>query len=547
MTVTAPADVLIANESNRIVVSVQNLYDFEVILESVKLVSSGVELISEPIAAVLPPRARQHLVVQATATEPGEARVTSCRIKVQGCREQIFQIFPDAWKPDGDTKIKSMGLKLLEGRSQRPSSSTATDLKPIKPSEELAKPVIKSYQVLHEQPRLAVDPSGQNTSTLNLLEGETKGIELILRNTSRRVSLDFLRFSFDYAVDHDTHGRSSSTFPSPRIADPVTLSTSQSSPNTIDPGTSFNNSLVIQGQLGLTQATVHIDYAHTRTANQEDHLRKILARRVSVPYKILVEPSVSLDSVRVVDQGSSRQIVAVDLFNAHVSPLAVALSKDEQRLEDHTTVLDPCQSSRLLVPLSDMLKSIQERHDGQSLAKWALHWSEPSSGRTGKVLIPGQQMVAILNTYQERFDATMSVHTKHDSQPSIQSGNVWVIKLQESLTINVKVTNLCGQRRRPLVTFGLKPTLHAARAWIGIADCLVWSGSLRHELRKVEPKESVNCALSICALVEGQYNVEATVQDLDVAVAHGMESACEDSSVGWLGSSTCTILAKAQV
>ncbi|KAL3957274.1 hypothetical protein ACCO45_007852 [Purpureocillium lilacinum] len=104
---------LVAGELASFRVTLQNTYDIEVDIESIRLCTDGVEF--EPLSesVVLGPYRTQLLRLKGRPKAAGSITVTGAIVKIRGCRERRFPIFTKPWNPSRPEKIKVKGLAAL--------------------------------------------------------------------------------------------------------------------------------------------------------------------------------------------------------------------------------------------------------------------------------------------------------------------------------------------------------------------------------------------------------------------------------------------------
>ncbi|KZZ89561.1 hypercellular protein HypA [Ascosphaera apis ARSEF 7405] len=92
-------NLLIAGEPAIFRVTLQNPFDFEIEIESLKLEADGVVLEGEAHNITLAASCVQQKLITVTAKDPGTLAITGCIVKVKYCRQRRFPIFDKYWQP----------------------------------------------------------------------------------------------------------------------------------------------------------------------------------------------------------------------------------------------------------------------------------------------------------------------------------------------------------------------------------------------------------------------------------------------------------------
>ncbi|KAF1990603.1 hypercellular protein-like protein HypA [Aulographum hederae CBS 113979] len=294
--------ILSVGENREFYVALQNPYDFEVEIDSLKLVSTGPDFVSMEQRLVLGPYRNQRFLVIGTALASGTLTLTGCSVKVRGCRERIFPIFTDSWIPLPPIKIKGIGLSHRQLPGSRPTSDTSQN-KSQEPAD-LPKPKTIPITVVPAQPTLVLSHISLPQSAAMILEGERKTFAVTLRNTSTSIAADFLHVSFEdsatLAMQNALTNRSHSQgemyeLEVQLLRNPAIKLLSQSGGDAIqiEPGGFATFEIAIVGKPGLTDAIIHFDYANLGIpiADLPD---KFYTRQISVPITVTVNASVQL-------------------------------------------------------------------------------------------------------------------------------------------------------------------------------------------------------------------------------------------------------------
>ncbi|KAJ8109000.1 hypothetical protein OPT61_g7773 [Boeremia exigua] len=167
----ASETVLVANEHYRFVLALQNPYDFELEVQSLRIAADGIEFIGKEENFLLGPYRTQKFQIAGKALSSGSMKIVGCYIKVIGCRERLFPIFPQPWRPTRESKMKRIGLKACLGApATRPS--TAVDPTIATKAPTAPQPETLTFSVIPDQPTMTVSKVSLPQSALMVLEGE---------------------------------------------------------------------------------------------------------------------------------------------------------------------------------------------------------------------------------------------------------------------------------------------------------------------------------------------------------------------------------------
>ncbi|KAH8623182.1 hypothetical protein IG631_22339 [Alternaria alternata] len=299
----AAQTVLVANEHYRFVIAMQNPYEFELGVESLKIAAEGVEFVALEEHFLLGPYRTQKFQITGTAQSSGSLKIIGCYVKLIGCRERLFPIFPEPWKPKREAKMKRMGLKACLGApASRPSTAIAPSIDHRATFQP--KPESLTFSVIPDQPVIVITKLSLPQSAVMVLEGERKRFTVTVKNTSAVTTVDFVHISFqDTATAAIQAATSNKDLPAAELHElEVQLAhhpslrwcknESEESPS-IKPGAEAEFTIEVIGRTRLTDATIQIDYANLgkRRSEVEEHF---FTRQVSAPISITVNASVQL-------------------------------------------------------------------------------------------------------------------------------------------------------------------------------------------------------------------------------------------------------------
>ena len=301
---TLAEPVLVAHEENVFELLLQNLFDFDIVLDSVILVSHGTKLSCPPQSVVVGPYRTQTMLVKATPESGGPLTIIGCKAKIRGCHERDFAIFSDVWSLKVDVKGRDLRLSNMkdvlehtghERRSGKVKSSSTT------PGP---KSTLLTVKVIENQPLLVLSALSLPQSSIMLLEGEMKTFTLTLHNVSPIAVADLVLLSFVdptttrirdaldsrelsagelYEMELNTSRRPA--FRWANIQDVANLK--------IEPRGDVQLEIEVYGKPGLTYGTMQVDYGFLGVPRSEIN-GQFFTRQVNIPITVTVSPSLDL-------------------------------------------------------------------------------------------------------------------------------------------------------------------------------------------------------------------------------------------------------------
>ncbi|KZM24634.1 uncharacterized protein EKO05_0008643 [Ascochyta rabiei] len=299
----ASETILVANEDYRFVLALQNPYDFELEVQSLRIAADGLEFVGKEEHFLLGPYRTQKFQITGKALSSGSMKVIGCYIKVIGCRERLFPIFSKPWRPTRESKMKRIGLKACLGApASRPS--TAVDPAVARKALSAPQPETLTFNVIPDQPIVVVSKVSLPQSALMVLEGERKQFTVTVRNTSKTTAVDFVHVTFqDSATTAMQAGITEKGLPVAELHElEVQLAhfpslrwckNDEEESFNIAPGAEASFTIEVVGRTHLTNATIQINYAHLGKRRSEVQDR-FFTRHLSVPISITVNASVQL-------------------------------------------------------------------------------------------------------------------------------------------------------------------------------------------------------------------------------------------------------------
>ncbi|WEW61963.1 hypothetical protein PRK78_007463 [Emydomyces testavorans] len=300
--------VVIAGEQYAVKVVLQNPYEFDVEVESLRLEGSGVSFEGETHGLWLRPFSLEEKAVSLLATTEGTLKITGCIAKVKFCRQRRFPIFNKSWKPEFKHKLKRTGLAAKKLPSERPLSwgsiQSENGRTPVRTGPE---PHHLLVNVIKSQPIVEIESSSLSQNAIMVLEGQTSTFDITLRNLSScPVDLIFFTFQDSTAKRLQTAISNKDNLPSDvheleyQLSENPALRLSRlSRPLSgneqirISPGDASTFTVEVFGKPGLNDAEVYIDYGYTGTSCSKIP-ETFYTRQLSFPITVTVNASVEL-------------------------------------------------------------------------------------------------------------------------------------------------------------------------------------------------------------------------------------------------------------
>ncbi|KAL2138946.1 hypothetical protein VTI28DRAFT_6011 [Corynascus sepedonium] len=301
---TATVDrILVAGEPASFRLTLQNPYEIEVELESIRLDTEGAEFESAVENTTIGPYRTQIMRISGTPKSAGMVKVTGALIKVRGCRERRFPIFAGPWAPEDESKIKAIGLGALDVNSAV-----------VSPAIQRLKPAQIELNVIAPQPVVVVKSSSLPQSSVMILEGERQSFSVTLQNLSSTTPVDFLLFSFKDSTQeplqlalNNRDATATELYEYELVLakkQPLRLKNRDDSKRFIAPGQTATFEFELLGRPGLTHGLIQVDYAHLGVPHDEV-AEKFYTRRVSMELTVTVNASIEITRADVLPLTSS--------------------------------------------------------------------------------------------------------------------------------------------------------------------------------------------------------------------------------------------------
>lgn len=551
---------LVVGEAATFRVTLQNPFEVELDIESIKLIGDGVDFEPRAESTVIGPYRTQILKVTGVPRTAGTLKVTAVKIRVRGCRERRFSIFSQPWIPQRDYKPKSTGLAALE--------------KAISLKESAAPPLATSelgLKVIPEQPTLAVKATSLPQSCVMILEGERQVFSVTLQNTSKETPVDFVLFSFEDSTQGPLHAALSNRDSTPTELyeyelilmkrQALKLRKKNRNKRYIAPGATATFEFEVLGKPGLTNATIQIDYAHLGRP-LEEVVDQFYTRRVNVQLTVTVNASVEISRhdiiplhgevppplwsrVRKADTEVSLPpdqhcLLSLDLINVWPSTMLFRIEgEDEVEVEEYIL---PGNTTRVVIPVRRVFvedphaaipalnpkrnrqfvvsssKTTPDFERGVREAFWYRERLLENLRATWRTLT-GPQREGIVELRGMRLATRMVDALKIEDvgiEMSVEGGpdgEAGVMYVDEFASVKVKVTNRTARPIHPLVR--LMPALSHRPTNVALdhARRFAWNGTLQRVLPLLGARETAEVELGVTSLCRGQFEVTASVEE----------------------------------
>jgi hypothetical protein len=296
---------LVAEESAVFKITLQNPYEFDVEIESIRLESEGCKFESGTQRTLIGPYRTQILTLSGTPKTSGPMKITGCIVRVKGCRERRFPIFREPWSPQADVKIKSIGLNAILKERNRPLSVGSGPVSSIRTMIP-PKPAVLPLNVIERQPVVVVKLSTLSQSAVMILEGERQRFSVTLQNVSQDTAVDLILFSFKDSTQAPLQTAMGNRELSPAELYEMELIYArkqaihwikkEDEKPYIAPGGTATFEMEILGKPGLTSAVVQVDYACLGLPEGDipESFDAFHTRQVSLPITVTVNASIEM-------------------------------------------------------------------------------------------------------------------------------------------------------------------------------------------------------------------------------------------------------------
>jgi len=569
----ADARTLVADEPATFRVTIQNPYEIDLEIVSIKLDTKGADFEANSTSTIVGPYRTQILKLTGTPRAAGSIAVVGAIVQIRGCRERRFAIFTSPWAPNTEIKVKGIGLAALEQSKALPAPGPPLRCDGIEFSAVAAQPVI------------AVKTTSLSQSALMILEGERRIFTITLQNLSTTTPADLLLFSFQDSTQaplQSAIGKRDATAAelyeyelvlSRKQA--IRLRKLEDSKRFIAPGCTSTFEFEILGKPGLTNGVVQIDYAYLGVP-QEEVTEQFHTRQVCVDLTVTVNASVELTRLDILPiQGSITMsewkssdaaaaqpktlssehncLLMLDFRNAWPSDIEVQLESDDEGTLLRERIL-PGNTNRVVVPVPRVyidephapipaLNPSRQRQFVVSTSKitpeteranreafWfrekvleGLHatWKTTSGpSRSGVVELRGLRLtprmidaVRIEEIGIDIFMESLGYEKKSLDAEGSHPEQPSRVLVDDFLQVRVRVANRSSKPVYPLVR--LMPSLRhrPANVALDFTRKFAWNGTLQQVLPLLAGNTSTDLVIGATALCRGEFELAASVEE----------------------------------
>jgi hypothetical protein len=563
--------ILVAGEGVMFRLTLQNPYEIEVDVESVKLISEGVEFESSVESTLIGPYRTQILRVTGTAKTSGTIKITGAIIKIQGCKERRFPIFSNPWAPESNLKIKATGLAALEYESNNPYPLA----QPLK-ADQL------ELKVISQQPMVVVKSTTLPQSSVMILEGERQSFSVTLQNLST-TPVDFLLFSFQDSTQeplqtalNNREATRAELYEYELILakkQALRLRSGGDKNRFIGAGETATFEFEILGKPGLTNGLIQIDYAYIGVPHNQVE-EKFFTRQVSLELTVTVNASVDIPRIdilplhgsipqplwtRTAHTGDSKELTAdnyclmmLDVRNAWPSNMLVKLEVENgSAVEEHIL---PGNTTRVILPLKRVylenphayIPSLNPANQRQFVvsskispevekANREAFWyrehileslkgtweSEAGMIRSGTIELRSMRltsrMIEAIKVDDVGIDISIDDPNAEEEDGSDSDGSATTEKkkifAEEFVQLRVRVSNRTDQPIYPFVR--IMPALchRPLNVALDFTRKFAWNGTLQRPLPLLAAHSSADTVFGVTALCRGEFEITASVEE----------------------------------
>ena len=302
---TSKVSVLVAGDQVSFRVMLQNLLDFEIVVDRLELLIDGIKAMSPSQTVSVGSYRTQTIIVYVVPQESGEMILKGCRAKIRGCRERAFRLFTEAWALKSDIKGRNLFLNMANDDKHDPPGESNQKARSVSqnsaPTTDLPK-----LKVIPSQPTLTLDSIDLPQDSINLLDGERKRLKMRLRNLSSDKPADFLLLSTtdsSSASVQDARGqkeiRAADLYELELDVQQAALSLVTPLPVQelfIEPSSFLDIDIEVFAKRSLAFGTVQADYCYLGRPVSEV-VDQFYTRQISLPLSMTVSASILLTAI----------------------------------------------------------------------------------------------------------------------------------------------------------------------------------------------------------------------------------------------------------
>lgn len=300
---------MVAGEEAAFRVTLQNLYDFDLEIESIRLTSDKDSCDTPGQSVIVGPYRTQSVYLNAIPSESGSLTVDGCMAIIRGCHERWFPLFVGPW-------LYKPGIKACQSDPADLPSVVASQSAEKRGTRAPQGPVASSLalDVIPTLPNVVLRATTLSQSAIMLLEGETRTFAITLYNASRSIAADLVLLTFEDSMAAQLQAAMVSKELPPVELYELSLASSRKplrwrkvdserSPN-IDPGKELTLEIELDGRPGLSSANIQVSYAHIGAPH--DHIKdRFYTRQLSIPLTVTVNASIDISKTDILPFSTS--------------------------------------------------------------------------------------------------------------------------------------------------------------------------------------------------------------------------------------------------
>ncbi|KAI0999798.1 hypothetical protein K3495_g8399 [Podosphaera aphanis] len=565
---------LVADEVVTFKITLQNPFEFDIEIESLRLETSGIEFDSASLKAVVGPYRTQILNILGTPKTSGQLRITGCFLKIFGCRDRRFPIFKDPWSPQRESKIRTIGVAdLFKTKEITPAHSLANN-SPFNSTIIPPKPDVLTLNVISKQPVVIVKNTTLTQYALMVLEGEQKTFSVTLQNTSSHTSVDLLLFSFKDSIQEkiQTELNNRDSEPAEQYEYELMLTCKPSlrwkskdgAGLLIPPGGIATHEIEVFGKPGLTHAVIQIDYASLGVP-VDNFEEKFYTRQISLPITILANSSVEVTKFDIIplsndaphfllekscmatDRQSSLEsfdssdycLVLLDLRNAWSSNVMVCLNTTHgAKIEEE---ISSGHTSRIMIPIKRifledayaMIPSLDPSRQRQFVVSDGKITADSERAKRRAFWYREELLKVIQGTWSSKSISRRcgEINLRSISLDPLMIDAMTLSDLAIDLSLNSHQDKIAEQfidtflqLKVRIINRTLKPISGILRLQPSICNQpltqisdiskrLVVNGLLQQSLPEVSAKSEIEISLDLIVLARGFYEINASIEE----------------------------------
>ncbi|KAL8670404.1 MAG: hypothetical protein Q9168_005052 [Polycauliona sp. 1 TL-2023] len=289
---------MVAGEEASFRVTLQNLHDFDLEIESIRLTSDKDSCDTPWQSVVVGPYRTQSVYLNAVPSESGPLAIDGCMAKVRGCHERWFPLVVGPWMYRPSIKAcraEAAGVPTVVAPQNAEKRVIRWPQGPVASSLGL--------DVITTLPNVVLRATTLSQSAIMLLEGETRTFSITLYNASKTMAADLVLLTFEDSMAAQVQAAMASKELSPVELHELSLASSrkplrwrkadsEGSPS-IDSGKELTLDIEIDGRPGLSSATIQVSYAHVGVPYDQIKDR-FYTRQISIPVTVTVNSSIDI-------------------------------------------------------------------------------------------------------------------------------------------------------------------------------------------------------------------------------------------------------------